>query len=104
MEYEIEVASLNGVYPEKSNAIVISVEVESNEDFSHSIFSGMCDTKENQNNRLELIKHMMSSFLDGVDTKNREDFFEHIQEMIEDERHSKIEDRRLERLLNPTTC
>ena len=93
MEYEIEVAYLNGVYPEKSNAIVISVEVESNEDFSHSIFSGMCDTKENQENRLDLIKHMMSSFLDGVDAKNREDFFQHLEEMLEVENRNIKEDR-----------
>ena len=51
------------------------------------------EPKENQENRLDLIKHMMSSFLDGVDAKNREDFFQHLEEMLEVENRNIKEDR-----------
>lgn len=95
MKYEINVAELNAIYPHNKNAITLGVDVDSIEDFAYSIFSGMCDTKENQENRLDLIKHMISSFMDGVDKKNREDFFEHILEMLEDEKRIILEDRHL---------
>lgn len=95
MKYEINVAELNAIYPHNKNAITLEVEIDSLEDFAHSIFNGRSDNKDFNAQRIKLIKKMISSFIDGVDTKSREDFFEHILEMLEDEKRIILEDRNL---------